>query len=337
MAGKRVELVLSEALLAFAVHHFHQRLLVDVAQLIFGEDKVVARINVAVEFHYAGMSARTCHGTDTRLLPYPIGQGRVEQLYVISSYIFFYPFVEQTAKEVAPLFRRNGKVGQWYLAAIGQRCKMASVAVRHDAFYNRSKLDVMATNLFKEAVEFFRIIGIVVVDYSHAVPFYSVLFQEVDALHHLMEGGTSLFVFTIFIVKLLRSVDGYTYQPVVFFEELTPFVGEQCAIGLYAVVDGTPVGIFFLQLHGPFIEGKGTHQGFTTVPGEKNLWHGLRIDILLDEFFQQFFTHHMLGIFFVQLGLFQVITVVTCQIAYGSYGLQHHIERFGKRCISGHI
>ena len=37
------------------------------------------------------------------------------------------------------------------------------------------------------------------------------------------------------------------------------------------------------------------------------------------------------------LGLFQVITVVTCQIAYGSYGLQHHIERFGKRCISGHI
>ena len=32
------------------------------------------------------------------------------------------------------------------------------------------------------------------------------------------------------------------------------------------------------------------------MPGEQNLGHGLRVDVLLDELFQQFLAHHMLGV-----------------------------------------
>ena len=64
LAGQGVVFGLAETLLAFAVHHLHQCLLVDVAQFVFGEDKVVARIDVAVELHHTGMAARTRHGAD---------------------------------------------------------------------------------------------------------------------------------------------------------------------------------------------------------------------------------------------------------------------------------
>jgi hypothetical protein len=105
LAGKGVLFHLSELHQAFAVHHFHQCLFMNVAQLVFRKYKVVARIYVAVEFHDAGMSASLGHGADARLRTYPVGQGRVEQLDEEISYILAYPFVKQGAEEVSPLFR----------------------------------------------------------------------------------------------------------------------------------------------------------------------------------------------------------------------------------------
>ena len=214
---------------------------------------------------------------------------------------------------------------------------MAPVAVGQDAFHDRGKLDVVAAQVPEEAVEFFGIVGVVVVHYCHTVPLHTVLLQQVDALHHLVEGGASLLVLAVFVVEFLRAVDGNTYQPVVLLEELAPLVGKHCSVGLYAVVDGASVGIFLLQLHGPFVERQGAHQRLSAVPGEEHLRHGLRVDVLFDELLQQFLAHHVLGVLPVQLGLLQVVAIVACQVAYGSYGLQHHVERFGKGCVGGHV
>lgn len=85
----------------------------DIAQLIFGENEMVASIYVAVEFHDSCMAASLCHGAYTRLFAHPIGESGVEQLDVISAHILPYPFVEQCAEKVAPLFRADGKVGQF--------------------------------------------------------------------------------------------------------------------------------------------------------------------------------------------------------------------------------
>ena len=49
-------LVLSEGLLAFAIHHFHQSLFVDVSEFEFRKHEMVACIDIAVELNDAGMS-----------------------------------------------------------------------------------------------------------------------------------------------------------------------------------------------------------------------------------------------------------------------------------------
>ena len=121
LGGERLLFHLSEGLLTFAVHHFHQCFLIDVSQLVFRKYKVVAGIYITVEFHYTGMSAGFCHGAYARLFAHPVGKGGVEELDIVSTYILFHPFIEQGAEEVSPLFRADGEVRQFRsLFLIGQ-------------------------------------------------------------------------------------------------------------------------------------------------------------------------------------------------------------------------
>ena len=168
--------------------------------------------------------------------------------------------------------------------------------MRGNALHDGGKLDVMASYLLEEIIEVQRIVGVVVIDHCHSVPFHTVFFQQVDALHHLDKRGLALLVLPVFVMELLGPVYGDTHQPVVLLEEPAPFIGQQRAVGLYAVVYGASVGIFLLQLHGTFVERERTHQRLSAMPGEQNLGHGLRVDVLLDELFQQFLAHHMLGV-----------------------------------------
>ena len=70
---KRLLLVLTKGLLAFAIHHFYQGLFVDITQLKLRKDKVVARIDIAIEFDDSGMSACLRQRANTGLFAYPIG------------------------------------------------------------------------------------------------------------------------------------------------------------------------------------------------------------------------------------------------------------------------
>ena len=170
-----------------------------------------------------------------------------------------------------------------------------------------------------------RIISIKVIHYRHGIPFYSMLFQKIDAIHDFHKRGFAKLVFPVFIMKLLRTVYRDSYQPVVFTKKLTPLVGQQGSVSLYAVVYASSTGIFLLQLHCFFVEREWTHQCLSSVPGEEYLRHGLRIDVLLDKLFKQFIAHHMFGIFLIKPGLFQIITIITCKVAYSPYGLEHYV------------
>ena len=112
------------------------------------------------------------------------------------------------------------------------------------------------------------------------------LFQQFDSLHHFIEGGESLLVATIFVMKLLRAVYRNSHEEVVLFEETTPVVVQQCPVCLDAVVYLASVAVLALQLQCFPIETDRTHQRFTTVPGKENLRHRLTFQIFLDEFFQ---------------------------------------------------
>ena len=56
LARKSSGLQFSEVALTVAVHQARERLLAYVAQTIFGIDKVVARIDIAVKLHHGGMA-----------------------------------------------------------------------------------------------------------------------------------------------------------------------------------------------------------------------------------------------------------------------------------------
>lgn len=247
----------AELLLAFAIHHLHERLRVDVPQLVLGEDEVVAGIYVTVKLHYTSMPAGLGQGTDAGLFANPVGQCGVEQLYVILAYVVAHPFIEDGAQKVSPLLGRDGEIGQASFVTFVHGSQVASVGMCLDALYNRGKLDVMAVQLLEEVVEVQRIVGIEVIDNCHGIPLHIMLLQQIDTLHHFDKRGLPLLVLAVFVVKLLRAVDGYAYQPVVVVQETAPLVGKEGTVGLYAVVDGTSAGILSLQLYSLLVKERG--------------------------------------------------------------------------------
>ena len=64
------------------------------------------------------------------------------------------------------------------------------------------------------------------------------------------------------------------------------------------------------------------------MPGEQDLRHCLRLDILADEGFEEFFAEGFL--IWIEFSLFQIVAIVACEVAAGACGLQHHIKRTSK-------
>ena len=158
----------------------------------------------------------------------------------------------------------------------------------------------MAVQLIaEEAVKIQRIISIIVVHHCHGIPFHPMLFQQVDTTHHLHKRWLSHLILPILVMKFLRTINRDAYQKIVLAKELTPFICQQCTVGLNAIINRTASGIFLLKFHRLFIKRQGAHQGFTSMPSEQHLRHGLRFNIFFYEFLQQFVTHHMARLFFI--------------------------------------
>ena len=329
LRGKAVALHGTKLLLPLAVHHLRQCMGADVAQLVLGEDEVVAGIDVAVVLHYAGMAAGLGQGTHAGLLAHPVGQGGVEELDEIFAHVMPYPLVEEGAEKFTPLRGGDRKIGQGNLLAISRRSQVTPIGMRKDALHDGGKLDVAATYLLEEVVEVERIVGIEVVDHGQGIPLHPVLVEQCDAPHHLLERRHPLLVATVLVVKLLRSIYRDPHEPVVLLKEAAPLVSEQCAVGLQGVVDGAATGILALQLHHPLVEGERPHQRLAAVPGEEHLRHGLRLDVLLDEAFEQLVAHREAPRGFlvsVEVALLKVIAVGAGQVTDRAYGFGHHIQ-----------
>ena len=110
LTGQRLLFGLTKCLLARRIHHVDERIRLDIAQLILREDEVVTRINITIPLYRSRMTTRFGQSANTWLLTNPIGKGGVEELNIIVANIIAHPFIEYSAKEVAPLLRGYTKL-----------------------------------------------------------------------------------------------------------------------------------------------------------------------------------------------------------------------------------
>ena len=107
LTRKGAMLDIAELLLFRPIEHLGERVLANVAKFIFGEDKMIARIDVSVVFHYAGMSTIACKDTNARGYATPVGKRAVEKFYKDMPHIVSNPLVEKGDEEIAPLVGTN--------------------------------------------------------------------------------------------------------------------------------------------------------------------------------------------------------------------------------------
>ena len=326
---------LAESPLPLAVHHRGERFRADIPQPVFGEDEVVAAVNIAVIFHHARVPAGLGHGAESRRDAEPVGERRVEKLYIVVAYVVLHPFVEDGAEEVAPLPWRDGE-GRERRRLFAGRGEARAVGVAAEPLHDGGELDVAATDGLEETVEFEGEVGVVVIDNRHRVVFDAVLLQQLDALHHLVERRAALAVAAIFVVELRRPVDGEADEEAVVAEEAAPVVVEERAVRLNRIGDAPPPGVFRLELQGFAVEADGAHQGFAAVPGEEDLRRRLGFEILADEKLQQLVGEDAVRVVGVEPVLFQIIAILAGEVAERARRFRHHVERARERGESRH-
>ena len=149
---------------------------------------------------------------------------------------------------------------------------MKPIAPLDVALHNRRELYIVAPYLLEEMIEFEGMVYIEIVDYGKCIPFHTILIEHVYALHHFVESGLIGGCASVFVVEFLWSIDAHAHQESVGSEELAPLWCNQCAIGLYAVVDMASAGIDTLQFEGFLIESDGLHECLAAVPRKEHVW-----------------------------------------------------------------
>ena len=123
---------------------------------------------------------------------------------------------------------------------------MPAVGMDGDAFHDGGELQILAAIVAKEMVELKGVVGIEIVDHGHGVPAHAIFLKQTDALHDLCPRGTVGGCAAVFVVEVLRTVDGDAYEPVVLFQKPAPLIGEQSAVGLDGIGDVAATGILLL-------------------------------------------------------------------------------------------
>ena len=158
-------------------------------------------------------------------------------------------------------------------------------------------------------------VGIPAVHHRHRVPFHTMLLQQFDASHDLLERRLSAGRMAVAVVEGLWTVDGDAHEEIVFAEETAPLVVEQRAIGLDAVGDGASAAVDALQLQSAAIEVDGAQERFAPMPGEQHLRHGLGFHVLADELLQELVAHGVARSRLVEPSFLKIVTIRTPQVA----------------------
>ena len=188
-------------------------------------------------------------------------------------------------------------------------------------------------------VELKRVRTVEVIDGRHCVPFDTVAVKPLDAFHHLEKRGAAVTGAAVCVVIFFGAVEREADKEVVLLEKFGPVAGDKGAVGLDRVADGVSVGILFLEFKRLLVERNRAHERFATMPREQDFGRGLHGDIVAREAFEQLIAHDVAWIVGVELGLFEIVTVVASHVAKCACRLRHDIKRPGERigCLLCHV
>lgn len=97
LSWQRLALQLAKPLLLFAIQHLGDCLLANIAEAILGKHEMVARVDIAVKLHHAGMATLLSINADAWCRAHPVGQDAIEQFDICLTHIMAHPLVEDGA------------------------------------------------------------------------------------------------------------------------------------------------------------------------------------------------------------------------------------------------
>jgi hypothetical protein len=197
-------------------------------------------------------------------------------------------------------------------------------------FNQRQKGQVLGLDLFKEPVNLSGILNIMGMNHAQQIDRNLMLPQQVVSPYHLLMGGAPTLEDSVLIVQFLRTVQTETDSKLFVCKKLAPLFFKEGAVGLDSVgysAIGRPM--LALKGHNPAKVIDAQKGRLPTMPGKVDRWSGRGLDVLDDVPFQDILGHAELLTFWVEMLFFQVIAVVTAQVADGPNGLGENLKFSG--------
>ena len=301
-----------------------QRRFADVAQLVFGIDEVVARIDVAVVLDDQRVAARLAHRADARGHAAPLGQRRVEHLHERTSHVAHHPHVEHVAQEPPVTLGRHRPFGQPRPLAVGRDDQRAvKPGLVDDMLHGRQELHVPAVHrVAEEAVDLPATPLAQTVHHAQRIVLHAAALEHFDRPHHPLESGPAALRQAERVVNVLRPVERNPHQKIVPGKEVAPRLVDQRAVGLEDVLDLLAIGVFLLEVHRLPVEIHPQQQRLAAVPAELHRRNLVGLDILFHVKFQQLVAHHGLPAAVLH-GLVEVVAIVAVEVARRTGRLEH--------------
>src|SRR5690606_7050022 len=145
----------------------------------------------------------------------------------------------------------------------------------------------------EEAVDFFWMVCIEVVEKAENVEFHFVLAEKLYPCHHPAESRSALLVYPVAVVQLFWAVETDSHEKVLFVKKFTPLVIQERAVSLEGVAHhNSGRSIFFLQLHS-LAEKVQAHEGrLSPLPGKLYASSSpICFEILSGKLLQHFLAH----------------------------------------------
>ena len=284
----------SELLLPGGVDKSADGRFVDIAQLVFGQDVVVAAIQIAIVLDGDGPAAGL--GVDAQACAHaqPRGHRLVEIAHEDRADVAVDPFFEDGNQESAVLFREHAPLADDLPRRGAGRRRALGRADARSRLNDRDELQKRHALVAEEPIHPLGVVAIAAMHAHQRVEIDAVLLEQFQGSHDLGVGARPTAVDPELVVQVGRSVNRQADEEVVLLEKFAPRVVEPDSIGLERIAHAHSRGrAGRLQFDGAAEEVEPHQRGLASLVGEVDLarFSRLRLDILPQVGFERLLRH----------------------------------------------